>query len=138
MVLGTKIWNNLSYWNHFSNNCFAILRFLVVILLACLIYAMYFILFSFSFSFPQLVKHLISSNGGNLNWKSKGLKVKKWLICSMVNRSNSERLRGFGNGLTDRQTDICNCRGIFRGGYWSFSLCQVVLIKKTSILCRIR
>ena len=31
----------------------------------------------------------------------------------MVDRSNSERLRGFGNGLTDRWTDICDCRVAF-------------------------
>ena len=35
------------------------------------------------------------------------------LIGLMVDRSNSERLRGFCNGLTDRQTDICNSRVAF-------------------------
>ena len=37
----------------------------------------------------------------------------RWSIGSMVNRSDSERLRGFGNGLTDRRTDICDCRVAF-------------------------
>ena len=32
---------------------------------------------------------------------------------SMGNRSNSERLRGFCDGWTDRQTDICNSRVAF-------------------------
>ena len=31
----------------------------------------------------------------------------------MADRGNSERLRGFGNGLTDWQTDFCNCRVAF-------------------------
>ena len=37
----------------------------------------------------------------------------RWLIGSMVDRSDSERLRGFCNRLTDRQTDICNSRVAF-------------------------
>ena len=37
----------------------------------------------------------------------------RWLIGSMVDRSDSERLRGFCDGLMDRQTDICDSRVAF-------------------------
>ena len=36
-----------------------------------------------------------------------------WLIGSMIDSSNSERLRGFCDWRMDRQTDICDCRVAF-------------------------
>ena len=36
-----------------------------------------------------------------------------WSIGSMIDSSNSERLRGFCDWRMDRQTDICDCRVAF-------------------------
>ena len=59
-------------------------------------------------------------NGQLAGWSIIGLMVNRqtrWVIGSMVNRSNSERLRGFDFRWTDRQkdgqTDICDCRVAF-------------------------
>ena len=50
----------------------------------------------------------------------------------MANRHDSERLRGFCDRLTDRQTDICDSRVAFVTEK-SLLVCQQILLVKFSI-----
>ena len=57
----------------------------------------------------------------------------RWLIGLMVNRHNSERLRGFCDRQTDRQTDICDSRVAFATEKVSQTL-EIYLGKKYTLL----
>ena len=44
---------------------------------------------------------------------------------SMVDKSNFERLRGFDNGQTGRQMDICDCRVTFATENLGFGVTKI-------------